>query len=331
MIVMDRRALILRGAALGLMAQGLPPLSRAQSGLNLATAYPAGNFHVQNLQQMADELATATDGRLALRIHPGGSLIKAAEIRDAAQSGKVAAGEVFGPSLAALNGVFALDAVPFLVTNYTSARKLWTVVRAKVQAQLQAHGLVLLLSVPWPPQGLFSNTPLSVAADLEGLRMRENSPPVRRLAELARMKPVRVETPELAAAAAERQIDLVFTSAAQGLETQLHDALPYYYEANAWLPRNLVFMHGPTHERLPASQREALTRAASAAEERGWSASMAYARKSTDTLVKTRGVKQALLTPNVRLLLDRLGNQIAREMLRAGDADLLPLAGAFLR
>lgn len=289
----DRRAFVLRGTAFGLAAPALCREANAQATLDLATAYPAGNFHVQNLRQMAEELAAATEGRLALRVHPGGSLIKAPEIREAVQAGKAAAGEVFGPSLAALNGVFALDAVPFLATNYAAARKLWSTVQAKAEGTLHAQGLVLLLSVPWPPQGLFSSVPLAVAGDLSGLRMRENSPPVRRLAELAGMKPVRVETPELAAAATERKIDLVFTSAAQGLETQLHEALPYYYEANAWLPRNVVFMHRTTHERLPAPQREALMRAAKKAEERGWNSSMAYARTTTEALVKARGVKHA--------------------------------------
>jgi len=65
-------------------------------------------------------------------------------------------------------------------------------VQARAEAVLRDRGLVLLLSVLWPAQGLFSNVPLNVARDLGGLRMRENSPPVRRLAELARMKPVRV-------------------------------------------------------------------------------------------------------------------------------------------
>ena len=322
---------VLRGAAMGVVAQSLPLGARAQAALDLATAYPAGNFHVQNLRQMADDLAQPAAGGLTLRIHPGGSLIKAAGIREAVEAGQVAVGEVFGPSLSALNGAFALDAVPFLATNYTLARKLWTTLQPKVEALLRERGLVLLLSVPWPPQGLFSNVPLTVASDLEGLRMRENSPPVRRLAELARTQPVRVETPELAAAAAERKIDLVFTSAAQGLETQLHEAMPYYYEANAWLPRNLVFMHRASHERLPAAQRQAFTRAAKAAEERGWSASTAFARSSTEVLIKTRGVKHSPLSPNVRVHLDRLGNQIARETLRAGGTDLLALAGSFLR
>lgn len=305
--------------------------SPAQVPLDLATAYPAGNFHVRNLVRLSSELGEATAGKLAVRVHPGGSLVAGPDIRGAVQSGKVACGEVFGPSLASMHGTFALDAVPFLATTYASARKLWDTVRETCVGELAKQGLTLLFSVPWPPQGLFSAVPLTLASDLQGLRMRENSPPVKRLAELAGMVPVRVETPELAAAAAERRIDLVFTSAAQGLDTQLHESLPYYYEVNAWLPRNVVFMHRATHERLPAAQREALAKVARQAEERGWAASASFARSTTETLVKLRGVKLGSLTPNVRLRLERVGNQIAGETLRGGGADLLALTGTFLR
>lgn len=329
-----RRRLVVSAGAWAAASVAMPvlaPGARAQSPLDLATAYPNGNFHVENLKQFAEDLATRTQGKLGVRIHAGGSLVKAPEILAAVRSGKVALAEVFGPSLASLNAVFALDAVPFLVTNYDSARKLWAATREKARTVLRADGLELLMSIPWPPQGLFSAVPLMLASDLRGLRMRENSPPVKRLAELAEAVPVRVETPDLAAAAAEGKIDLVFTSAAQGLDTRLPERLPHYYEANAWLPRNVVLMHRATWEGLPAAQRDLLGKAAQQAEERGWAASAVFARSTTETLVKQRGVKHALLTPNVRTRLERLGNRIGGETLRSGDAELLSLAGGFLR
>jgi TRAP-type C4-dicarboxylate transport system substrate-binding protein len=326
----DRRAWMLRTAA---MLTSAPAAwnARGQTALDLATAYPAGNFHVQNLSQLAGEVAAASAGRLAIRVHAGGSLVKAGDVRGAVQSGKVALGEVFGPSLTALNAVFALDAVPFLATRYDSALKLWSTVQARAVSVLEQHGLVLLMSVPWPPQGLFSARPLVHAADLEGLRMRENSPPVKRLAELAGMQPVRVETPDLAAAAAARQIDLVFTSAAQGLDTRLYENLPYYYEANAWLPRNLVFMNRAAHQVLAPQLRELLFKSTRQAEERGWQASAQYARSTTEQLIKSPGVKHGPLTPTVKARLERLGNRIGSETLRAGGVELLALTGEFLR
>ncbi len=329
-----RRRLVARAgawAAAAVALQALAPRASAQGLLDLVTPYPNGNFHVENLRQFTDDLATRTQGKLGMRVHAGGSLVKAPEILAAVRSGKVALAEVFGPSLASLSAVFALDAVPFLVTNYENARKLWTATREKASAVLRADGLVLLMSIPWPPQGLFSAVPLTIASDLRGLRMRENSPPVKRLAELVEAVPVRVETPDLAAAAAEGRIDLVFTSAAQGLDTRLPERLPHYYEANAWLPRNVVLMHRATWEGLPAAQRDLLGKAAQQAEERGWTASAGFARSTTETLVKQRGVKHALLTPNVRARLDRLGNRIGGEILRSADGELLGLAGGFLR
>lgn len=335
-----RAALVRMAAAPAALAVAWPRLASAQGAgkLELATAYPASSFHVQNLERWAVELADPPaagsaprgSGAVGLKVHPAGSLIKAPEIRSAVQSGKVALGEVFGPSLASLHGVFGLDAIPFLATNYTVAAKLWKTVRAKAAAALEAQGLVLVFSVPWPPQGLFSAKPLASMSDVAGLRMRENSPPVKRLAELGGMKPVWVETPDLAAAAASGAIDLVFTSAAQGMDTKLYEKLPYFYETNAWLPRNVVLMHAATLAALPAAQRQAVLDSAQRAEERGWQASAAFARSTTEALAKLPGTKVAAPTPALRSRLERIGNQIGGEMLRAGDPELLSLTASFL-
>jgi TRAP-type C4-dicarboxylate transport system substrate-binding protein len=330
--MVGRRHIIVRGGAVAAIAAvSTWRSSGAQAALDLATAYPIGNFHVQNLQQWADELAARADARLQVRVHAGGSLVKAPEIRAAVQSGRVALGEVFGPSLAGLDGVFGLDAVPFLATNYGSARRLWTTVQSRCATVLREQGLVLLMSVPWPPQGLFSVAPLASSTDLRGLRMRENSPPVKRLAELAGATAVRVETPDLALAAAERKVDLVFTSAAQGLDTQLFETLPYYYETNAWLPRNLVFMHRGAYERLSAAQRQSLDALTAQAHERGWAMSQAFARSTTETLARQRGVKTSQPPVALRSALERMGNQIATEMLRTSGSDLLTLTASYLK
>lgn len=304
-------------------------LVHAQSTLDVATAYPDSSFHVQNLKQLAQEVADATQGSLKLQIHPSGTLLKAPDILPAVTSGKVAAGEVFGPSLSGINGVFGLDATPFLATDYIKARKMWKTVERTVDAQLTKQGLTLLMSVPWPPQGLFSAKPITKPKDLEGRLMRENSPPVKRFAELINAKPVRVETPDLATSAKDSRIDMVFTSAAQGIDTRLYESMPYFYRANAWLPRNLVVVNSAVFAKLSKAHQLSLIKLAGRAEERGWQMSEKFAQISTDALAKA-GAKVQPLIPIVQTRLERVGNQIARESLRAGDPALLALMMEYL-
>lgn len=302
--------------------------AQAQTQIDIATAYPAGNFHVLNLQTFAKEVTNATNGKLVVQVHPGGSLVKAQDIRKAVTEGKVTAGEVFGPSMSGVNMVFGLDALPFLATNYPSALKLWKVTEKSVDAKLAAEGLTLLMSVPWPPQGLFTKKPLVSAKDMDGLNMRENSPPIKRFAELIGTKPVNIETPELASAAKAGKFDLVFTSAAQGMDTKLAESLPYFYQANAWLPRNLVFINSKVFNTLPRDQQLTLIKLAGKAEERGWSMSEKFAQTTATELGKS-GAKVSPLPASIQNKLQRSGNQLASDLLRKSDPALMSVLSDF--
>ena len=298
--------------------------SAAQTVIDIATGYPDSSFHVQNLRQFAQEVTEASRGELRVEVHAAGSKLKAPEILQGVISGRVAAGEVFGPSLSGIHGVFGLDAIPFLATDYVKARKMWKTVERTVEAELAKKGLTLLMSVPWPPQGLFSTRPIATPKDAVGLIMRENSPPVKRLAELIQATPLRVETPDLANAAKERRIEMVFTSAAQGIDTRLYEPMPYFYRANAWLPRNVVMINSASFAKLTKAQQLSLTKLAGRAEERGWLMSEKFAQTSTEALAKA-GAKVQPLSLQVQSRLERAGNQIAREALKAGDPALLSM------
>src|SRR6202048_820422 len=53
----------------------------AQVKWNLLSAYPADNFHSQNLEAFAKDLAEATGGRLLIRVYPNASLLPVSVIK----------------------------------------------------------------------------------------------------------------------------------------------------------------------------------------------------------------------------------------------------------
>ena len=65
----------------------------AQVTWKLASAYPADNFHTQNLAAFANDVAQVTDGRLAIRIYPNASLFPASAIKSAVRVGQAPIGE----------------------------------------------------------------------------------------------------------------------------------------------------------------------------------------------------------------------------------------------
>jgi TRAP-type transport system periplasmic protein len=296
---------------------------------DLATGYPETSFHVKNLREFAADVTARSSGRLVITVHPADSFIKTPEIRQSVIGGKIAVGEVFGPSLGSIHPVFALDAVPFLSTSYAQSKRLWNLARPLAEKKAVEQGFSLLYSVPWPPQGLFTAKEIKDAADLKGLSMRENSPYVKQLAEFLEAQPVRVETPELAAAVKAGKVKAVFTSAAQGVDTKMWETLNWFYPLNAWLPRNAVIVNRAQLDALPAELRDHVLRAAAAAEERGWAMS---AQNAADTLqaLKTSGVKIGVPAGGMRSRLDKAGGSLTSDVLKRSDAETLTILSKYL-
>ena len=75
--------LVLITAALTLGASAF-----AQTKWDLPAAYPASNFHTENLVQFAADVDKATAGKLKITVHANASLFKANEIKRAVQGGQ---------------------------------------------------------------------------------------------------------------------------------------------------------------------------------------------------------------------------------------------------
>ena len=74
------RPLLLAAASVALAAA-----AQAQTKWDLPAAYPATNFHTENLVQFATDVEKATGGKLKIQVHANASLFKAPEIKRAVQ------------------------------------------------------------------------------------------------------------------------------------------------------------------------------------------------------------------------------------------------------
>ena len=83
----------LAAAALFTLA-AVPLAAFAQTKWDLPAAYPATNFHSENLAQFAADVDKATAGKLKITVHANASLFKAPEIKRAVQGGQAQIGEI---------------------------------------------------------------------------------------------------------------------------------------------------------------------------------------------------------------------------------------------
>jgi TRAP-type transport system periplasmic protein len=256
--------------ALPVLAACLAGGAFAQTKWDLPAAYPATNFHTENLQQFANDVDKASGGKLKIQVHPNASLFKANEIKRAVQSGQAAIGEVLLVNFENENPVYGVDGLPFLATSYAEARKLGAAQKPVLDKLLAAQGMKLLYTVAWPPQGIYANKDLTSVADMRGLKWRAYSPATAKIAELVGAQPVTIQAAELSQALATGVINSYMSSGSTGYDSKTYESIKYWYDTQAWLPKNAVIVNQKSFDALDKPTQEAVTRAAAEAEKRGW-------------------------------------------------------------
>ena len=292
----------------------------AQTKWDLPAAYPASNFHTENLTQFAADVDKATAGKLKITVHANASLFKAPEIKRAVQGGQAQIGEILMANFQNEWQIFGVDGLPFLADSYDAAAKLYKAQKPALEKKLGEQGMLLLYSVAWPPQGIYAKKPINSAADLKGVKWRAYSPATSRIAELVGAQPVTVQAAEFAQALATNVVESTMTSGATGVDSKLYEHLKYYYDTQAWLPKNAVIVNKAAFDALDKPTQAAVLKAAADAEARGWAASQ---KVNTDTLEKLKANGMQVQPPSAQLKADmaKVGETMLKEWADKAGAD----------
>jgi TRAP-type C4-dicarboxylate transport system substrate-binding protein len=286
----------------------------AQTKWDLPAAYPATNFHSVNLMEFAADVDKASAGKLKITVHAGASLFKAPEIKRAVQGGQAQIGEVLISNFSNEWALFGADALPFLADSYDQSVKLWQASKPLFDKKLAEQGMLALYSVPWPPQGIYSKKPLASAADMKGVKFRAYNPATSRIAELVGAQPVTVQAAEVSQAFATGVADSMISSGSTGWDAKLHEHVKYWYDTQAWLPRNLIVVNKAAFDALDAPTKQAVLKAAADAETRGLAASK---KANGESLDKLKGGGMNILPPPAALTADmkKVGDTLLKEWL----------------
>ena len=302
--------------------------AHAQTKWDMPTPYAATNFHTENVVQFAADVDKATNGKLKIQVHPNASLFKANEIKRAVQGGQAQIGEILISGYSNEDPIFGVDSVPFLATSFKDAEKLWKASRKAIEARFAKQGMVVLYAVPWPPQGIYSSKPLNSMADMKGLKMRTYNPYTSRIAELAGAQPVTIQAAELAQAFATGAVNANITSGATGYDTKAWEVVKNYYDTQAWLPKNIVFVNKKAFDALDKATRDALLKCAREAETRGWKTSQEKTKWYTDELAKN-GMNVAAPSAQLKADFKKVGDTMTQEWLKSAGADGKAIVDAY--
>ncbi len=300
----------------------------AQTKWNLPAAYANGNYHTENLVQFAKDVEAATGGKLVITVHGGASLFKAPEIKRAVQTGQAQIGEVLTSIHENEDPIFGIDVVPFLATSFKDAAKLDKASRPAIEKRLAAQGLLLLMAVPWGPQGIYAKQDLNKVEDMKGIKFRSYNAGTARIAELAGMQAVTIQAAELPQALATGVVTSFISSGSTGYDSKVWESLTHWYDTQAWIPKNVTFVNKAAFDALPKDQQEALVKTAQAAEARGWKIAEEKASWYV-TELKAKGLKVLPPSPELANGLKKYGEDLTAGWLKKAGADGQAIVDAY--
>ncbi len=313
-------------AVLGALSLAAPAL--AQTKWNLPAAYPADNFHTENLVQFSKDVAEATGGKLQITVHANASLFKAPEIKRAVQTGQAQIGEILMSLHENEDPLYGVDVVPFLATSFDQARKLWAAQRPVLEKKLAGQGLVLLYAVAWPPQGIYAKKDINTIEDMRGLKWRSYNVGTSRIAEIVGAQGVTIQAAELPQALATGVVNSFMSSGATGYDSKVWESLTHFYDTQAWLPKNMIVVNKEAFEALDKPAQEAIQKAAQAAEERGWRISAEKTRWYTDQLA-AKGMKVQPPSDALKAGFQKVGEQLTADWLKKAGAEGQAVVNAY--
>jgi len=317
-----------QSALLAAMLSGVVLGATAQTRWDLPAAYPANNYHTENLVQFADDIEKATGGKLKITVHANASLFKAPEIKRAVQGGQAQMGEILLANFQNEWQIFGVDGLPFLADSYEASAKLYKAQRPLLEKKLGEQGMMLVYAVPWPPQGIYVKKAISSAADLKGMKWRAYSPATARIAELIGAQPVTVQAAELSQAMATGVIESYMSSGSTGYDTKTYEHIKYWYDTQAWLPKNALLMNKAAFDALDAPTKQAVLKAAADAETRGWALSKTKNGEYID-LLKKNGMNIVAPPPQLTADMKKVGDVMLKEWLEKAGPEGQALIDAY--
>ena len=145
--------------------------ARAQTTVKLATLVPEGSVWDKALRDMGAEWATATQGRVTLRVYPGGVAGDEPDVVRKMRIGQLQAAAITTAGLASIDPSFNIFNVPMFFTSYPELYATLEKLEPVLRQRLEAKGFVLL---SWGHGGwvyFFTKAPINSVDGLKKTKM----------------------------------------------------------------------------------------------------------------------------------------------------------------
>lgn len=167
------RALVLAALAIAAIVLAGPVQAVAPITIKLATFAPANSAWHKALLDMGDAWTKTTQGRVTLRVYPGGTLgTEASTVKMMSPAvGELQAALLLPPGLARINDAVDVFGMPFFLQSDEEMRAVFAAMRPLMTQRIEAAGFKVL---NWGNAGwvqLFSKKEIRTLADLKAVKL----------------------------------------------------------------------------------------------------------------------------------------------------------------
>lgn len=304
-----------------IIALTLVPSSHAKTKWDMHLNYPAGNFHSQGAQRFADRVAEATNGELAIVLHPGAALgFKGPELLRAVAEGQLSVAEVPTGMVEGDAPVLALTAQPFISTNAFEQRLLYQMAKPVYAEKLKKFNQFTLYSSVWPFSGIYTQREIKSAADLKGLKMRVYDGTGLSFGEATGIAARKMPFSEVYPAMKAGLLDSMYTSSVSGVDAKAWEVLKFFTPINIVGPVNMVNVNIEAWNKLPKNVQTIVLEIAAEMEDEMWNLAGDMDRKSRATL-QENGMTITPVSQDFRNELNMIGEKLRAEWAKKAGAD----------
>jgi TRAP-type C4-dicarboxylate transport system substrate-binding protein len=247
----------------GWLCAAAVPVQAQQVVVKMATLVPDGSSWYQVLKETADKWNKLSNGRVVLRLYPGGVAGDDADVVRKMRLGTLNGGLLTEVGIAEVDpSVYALG-VPMMYASYDENDAVLEKMRAGLEAKLEAKGFVMLNWVDGGWNHFFTQKPVATPDDLKSLKLMTTAGDAQgeEVYKAAGFHPVPLPATEISTALQTGLVTAIQVPPQVAVITQYYTHAKYMTDLNWELLLGGTMIAKATWEKIPADLRPALAEA----------------------------------------------------------------------
>ncbi|HOO91215.1 MAG TPA: TRAP transporter substrate-binding protein [Syntrophales bacterium] len=278
--------------------------------------YPANNFHSKGAQEFADKVLAATNGELEIVLHPGCSLgFKGPELLRVLAEGQLAIAEVPAGMVEGDSPLMNILAQPFITTGYKDKYLLYELAKPALGKDLDKFNQFTLFTSVWPYAGIYTQKPITSAADLKGLKMRVYDGTGLSFGEVAGFASRKMPFSEVYPAMKAGLLNSMYTSSVSGVDAKAWEMFKYFTRINIVCPVNMFNVNKDAFKALPKDVQDKVLTISKEMEEIMWNRVAEMDEKSVNIL-KEQGLTVLQVDKPFRAELAEMGKVMREDWIK---------------